>query len=151
MIKIRREFVANVWRLVLKGHIVESTAVVSTELLGIVGRGDIAEISGLLDAGANPNFQDVFDGSTCLHRIAAKGHLAVIELLLSKGADPNLVTQNTSASPLGVAALAGQEGVVDLLIANGAKLSQSEIATGLVQECRDCGHARIAEAIESMF
>lgn len=126
-----------------------STAVISTELLRIAGGGDVKEISRLLDAGANPEFQDVFDGSTCLHQLAAKGHLEAIELLLSKGTNPNLVTQNTSASPLGVAALSGQGEAVDLLIAKGAKLSESEVTIGLVQECRDSGFAKIAEAIES--
>ncbi len=126
-----------------------STAIISTKLLEIVGNGDVVEISRLIEAGANPNFPDVFDGSTCLHRVAAKGHVDAIELLLSKGANPNIATENTSASPLGVASLAGQVEVVELLIANGAKLSEHEIATGLLKECRDAGYSQIATIIES--
>ena len=99
--------------------------------------------------GADPNFRDVLNGSTCLHHLAAKGHVEAIGLLLSNGADPNLVTQNTSATPLGVAALVGRDETVNLLIANGARLSQPEVASDLLQECRDSGYGRIADVIES--
>ena len=120
-------------------------------LLDVVANGDLIEISQLLTAGADPNFPDVLNGSTCLHRLAATGHVPAIKLLLDNGANPNIVTQNTSSSPLGIAALAGQIETVDLLVSRGARLSALEKATGLVQECRDCGYVRIAQAIESVL
>lgn len=127
-----------------------STAIISTALLELVrNNATISEIAHLLRSGADPNFRDVLDGSTCLHHASANSNLAVMELLLENGADPNLVTQNVFASPLGVAALAGQLSAVRLLVANNARLSEHEVKTGLVQECREIGDSEIGLALES--
>ena len=126
-----------------------STAVISNELLEVASSGSISDIERLIAAGANPNFRDVLDGGTCLHRTVGRGDLVATRVLLASGANPNIVTVNTSTSPLGVAALSGNRELVDLLLSAKASLSRDEIASGLLRECCDEGFADIANAIEA--
>jgi ankyrin repeat protein len=126
-----------------------STAVISNELLEAASKGTLSEIMRLIAAGANPDFRDVLDGGTSLHRTVGRGDLAATQFLLSCGANPNIPTVNTSTSPLGIAALAGNRELVYLLLAAKADLTSDEIATGLLMECRECGFADIANTIEA--
>ena len=125
----------------------KSTAIESTELLEIVESGDISRIAALIEKGANPNFRDVLDGSTCLHRIAGTAEYAALEFLLKHGADPNILTQNTAASPLGIAASAGRLENVELLLKNDARLSTRELSTGLIEEIREYGFDEIVQLL----
>ena len=129
----------------------KAIAMINAQLLETVGKGDVEQMSELLDSGADVNFRDVMNGSTCLHQAAANGHVAALHLLLKAGADPNIVTQNTSTSPLGIASLAGHRNAVELLMSNGAQLSNDEVVTGLIDECRSLGHHEIAAILESGF
>lgn len=109
--------------------------------------GCVADVSRLLASGVDPNYRDVFNGSTPLHAAALKGHLEVSQLLLLHGANPNIVTQNTGSSALGMAAFAGHLDVVLALLSNGATLSPDEIENDLLGECKQDGFIDIAAAI----
>lgn len=65
-------------------------------------------------------------------------------------ADPNLVTDNTSTSPLGTAALNGNNDAVRVLLEHRARLSDHELETNLLDECRSDGYDAIASLIESV-
>jgi len=119
------------------------------ELFAAASAGDVGEIERLITLGANPNFRDVLNGGICLHNAVHKGDVAATRRLLEFGADPNIVTQNTYTSPLGVAALAGNRAMVELLLAFDARLSEQEVLTGLLSECRELDHHHIANAIEA--
>ena len=125
-----------------------SKVIQSNELLEIVGIADLDQIARLIDAGANPNFRDVLDGGTCLHRVAGSGKTDTMCYLLEHGADPNILTQNCSTSPLGIAALAGKLEIVRMIIRFGGKLSEREESTGLVAELREAGFGSIAQLLE---
>jgi ankyrin repeat protein len=127
----------------------DSALTVSIDLLAAASHGNRSEIDRLLALGGDPNFRDVVNGGTCLHRAVANGNLEVARLLLEHGADPSILTQNTWTSPLGVAALAGNVKITELLLASGARLSEHEIETELLSECRESGFHKIASMIES--
>lgn len=119
------------------------------ELLAASSEGKLSEIDRLIALRANPNFRDVLHGGTCLHHAVGNGDLSATRRLLEHGADPNITTQNTSTSPLGIAALAGNEAMVELLLASDARISEDELVTGLLSECRELGFNDIADMIES--
>lgn len=125
-----------------------STAEFSTQLLEAVTRGSLDEILLLLNKGADPNYRDPLDGSTCLHRLAEEGDLTAIELLLDRRADLNVETQNTSTSPLGIASLAGRTLVAKFLLARGARLTAYENSSGLIEKCRSSNLDEIATILE---
>jgi ankyrin repeat protein len=125
-----------------------STMALNNELLAAASAGNIGEIDRLISLGANPNFRDVLDGGTCLHHAVGKGDIVATRRLLGFGSDPNIVTQNTSTSPLGVAALAGNEAMVELLLTFGARLSELEVLTELLSECRELNYNKIVNMIE---
>ncbi len=120
----------------------------SFDLLESVRDGDFQKTKELLAAGANPNVPDVFNGSTCIHAAVAAEDIETLQLLLDSGADPNIPTQNTESSPLGIAALHGQEDIAKLLIENGARLSERDIETKLLEECKSLGHDGVVALVE---
>lgn len=127
-----------------------SSAMISEQLIQVVEQGSLDEMHGLLQAGADPSYQDVLHGSTCLHSAAFRGDVTVIALLHAAGADPNLVTDHTSTSPLGTAALNGNYDAVIVLLEHRAKLSDHELKTSLLDECRSDGCDAIARLLESV-
>lgn len=84
--------------------------------------GDIADISELLNAGANVNCALDGDGSPLIGA-ARKGRLAAVRLLLDRGADPNMAVPG-DGNPLIMAAREGHKDVVSLLLDRGASIDQ---------------------------
>jgi bla regulator protein blaR1 len=84
--------------------------------------GDIAEIDGLLQAGANINSAIDGDGSPLI-AAARRGREAVARHLLDRGADPNMAVPG-DGSPLIAAATVGALNVVSLLLDRGALIDQ---------------------------
>lgn len=89
-------------------------------LLKAAERGKLAEITNLLDSGADVNAAIDGDGSPLI--VAAKaGAIRVVTLLLDRGADPNMGVEG-DGNPLIAAASEGQLEVVKLLLARGANI-----------------------------
>jgi beta-lactamase regulating signal transducer with metallopeptidase domain len=84
--------------------------------------GDIAEIDGLLQAGANINSAIDGDGSPLI-AAARRGREAVARHLLDRGADPNMPVPG-DGSPLIAAATVGALNIVSLLLDRGALVDQ---------------------------
>jgi len=112
---------------------------------------DLEKIGKLLIQGADPNWQDVLNGSTGLHWATSNGNLAAVKLLLENGADPNIYTQNTMTSSLGTAFLVGELQIIETLLAAGACLSmtQYENVDELLRECREHGKCESVKILES--
>jgi ankyrin repeat protein len=105
-----------------------------------VKAGNIAQVTSLLDAGANPNAFETrltpvcADGkghdkikvkTTALMQAVLCGELEIAQLLLDRGADADLRTErlrslHCTLSPLMAAASRGKTAMVRLLIAHGA-------------------------------
>jgi beta-lactamase regulating signal transducer with metallopeptidase domain len=84
--------------------------------------GDIAEMTALLNAGANANAAIPGDGSPLIGA-ASRGYAAALRLLLDQGADPNLAVRGDGTALI-VASRAGRADVVALLLERGADLEQ---------------------------
>jgi beta-lactamase regulating signal transducer with metallopeptidase domain len=84
--------------------------------------GDIAEITALLNAGANANAAIPGDGSP-LMAAASGGHLAAVRFLLDRGVDPNLAVGGDGTALI-VASRAGHAAVAALLLDRGADFEQ---------------------------
>jgi len=75
----------------------------------------------LLANGANPNIEDLNDGSVALHMAARFDHLGIVKLLVKSGGevDPE---NNNGSTPFALAKFLGSsEEILDILLANGAK------------------------------
>ncbi len=91
-------------------------------LVEAVDNGDLADVTELLDEGANVNATVDGDGSPLI--VAAReGALAIVTLLLDRGADPNLAVQG-DGNPLIMAAREGHTHIVELLLNRGATVDQ---------------------------
>lgn len=64
--------------------------------------GDLWMVKVLLDAGAQPNFQDD-SGYTPVHVAASNGLAGILRLLLSSGGDANALNTNLNSTPLHLA------------------------------------------------
>jgi Ankyrin repeats (3 copies) len=88
-------------------------------LLGAARRGDVAQMTALIDAGADINARDARNRFTpLLHAVHAQQEDAV-RLLLARGADPNAGYM----PPLAMAALGPNGSIVETLIEYGADVS----------------------------
>ena len=87
-------------------------------LVEAVRADDPAEVTALLDRGANPNAREE-DGSTALSWAAIRGNAETASRLLEAGADPNL-RNALGVSPLSIAIENGASGVAQLLVRQGA-------------------------------
>jgi ankyrin repeat protein len=85
-------------------------------------RGDIAQVSALIDRGADPNEAGDEHGTTAMTTASFLGHVEVVRLLLERGADidrPN----KFGARPLFSAANNAKLRVIQVLLKAGASLS----------------------------
>jgi ankyrin repeat protein len=123
-------------------------AIFGNDLLDATSNGNLVEVTRLIEHGADINFRDILNGGTCLHIAAGAGNLELVSLMLKSGANPNIYTQNTFTSPLGVAALKGNVDLVTLLLEYQARLSDQELITELLNDCREVGYEQIADLIE---
>ena len=82
-------------------------------------RGRLAEIKGLLAAGADPNARNGVAKETPLHFAAKRGRASALKALLAAGADPNARDRRGEA-PLHWAAGEGHSPLVAALLAAGA-------------------------------
>jgi ankyrin repeat protein len=124
-----------------------SDAATAFDLFSAVSGGNIQEVDRLVRMGVDVNIRDPLDGSTCLFQAIVEHDVSIARRLLDGGADPNIYTQNTRTSPLGCAAIAGDIEMVVLLIASKARLSDDELATGILGECERLGLHNVVEAI----
>lgn len=85
-------------------------------------RGDAAEITRLLDAGADINDAGGFWGNTALGWAADQGHLHCVRLLLERGAKID-ATNSLGWSPLVNAIVSNHGEIVDLLLEKGASIT----------------------------
>ncbi|MEZ6122643.1 MAG: suppressor of fused domain protein [Planctomycetaceae bacterium] len=77
-----------------------------------------AAVAGLLERGADPNFQTTCYSETPLEKAATKGHLRIVEMLLRHNADFRL------GRPVISAIYSGNLDIVKLLVHRGADLSR---------------------------
>lgn len=89
-----------------------------TALMDAAKAGDVAEVSALIDCGANLETRSS-KGKTALHYAAAHGRVEVVRLLLSKGAqvDPR---DRDGYTPLMLSANYGCDETSELLVDHGA-------------------------------
>lgn len=108
-------------------------------LVDAAGRGDLAQVRRLLDAGA-PVEQRDSRGRTAVLAATAGAHLAVVQLLITRGADVNAQDQQRDSAFL----LAGASGLTDIVratLAAGADLKSTNRygGTALIPACHH-GH-----------
>jgi bla regulator protein blaR1 len=101
---------------------ISAEALLDEALLRASQVGDIANISRMLDAGANVNAVLAGDGSPLI-AAARGGHLEATRLLLDRGGDPNLPVRG-DGNPLIMAARKGHIELVALLLDRGAASDQ---------------------------
>ena len=89
-----------------------------------IEKGDRAEVSSLLEQGADVNLQDN-EGKPPLHQAIEKGHYEIVTLLLDSGAKIDLKDHiyNYSMTPLHYAAAYNRDSIVSLLLDNGANIN----------------------------
>ena len=116
-------------------------------LISAVASSDRSATERLLKAEANPNYRDVLDRFTALHRAIEIGDVEIVQLLLLNGADVQACDNDSYSSPLGMAVMMGNENLVRLLLEHGAILSRNEIETGLMEEARSLGFDKITDAV----
>lgn len=85
-------------------------------------RGDAAEITRLLDAGADINGAGGFWGNTALGWAADQGHIHCVRLLLDRGAKID-ATNSLGWSPLVNAIVSNHGDIVDLLLQKGTSIT----------------------------
>ncbi len=95
-----------------------------TPLLAAARSGQVEAVDVLLDAGANVDAQETWNGQSALMWAAAEGHAAVVARLIERGADIN-VRSNSGASALLFAARKGDMAAVETLLAAGAEVNES--------------------------
>ncbi|CAN7994960.1 unnamed protein product, partial [Ixodes hexagonus] len=89
--------------------------------LAACAAGDTAEVSRLLERGADINTTNV-DGLTALHQACIDDNMAMVEFLVEHGCDPNL-GDNEGWTPLHATASCGFVSVARYLIENGANVA----------------------------
>lgn len=89
------------------------------DLIRAVSKGDLGEVTRLLESGADVNGRDRFRWPA-LVRAAERGDLGLVKVLLDKGADVNTKDENDRTA-LKIAQEKGFEEVVALLRARDAK------------------------------
>jgi len=93
------------------------------ELMDAAEKGEVEEVTRLLNNGELVDVGDLWTGWTPLHVAAEGGREAVVEVLLRHNADSSLVT-DTGYTALHLAASGGHTKVCQMLIQAGAPLDQ---------------------------
>jgi ankyrin repeat protein/beta-lactamase regulating signal transducer with metallopeptidase domain len=115
-------------------------------LLEAVQKGDIGEVSALLQSGLDVNTVVRGDGTPLLVA-AQRGQQQMVEFLLQRGADPN-ITSHGDGSPLIVAARHGHRRVVEALINAGADVDLSVDGDGSpLIRAAEGGHTEIVRLL----
>ncbi len=97
----------------------------TTLLLLAVIEDEFEMVSLLLEAGANPNHQDLRTNGALHSAVLGDGSEALIRLLLDAGADPNLL-DGAGRSPLHLASAKVRPTILKLLIEAGADVGQMD-------------------------
>ena len=90
------------------------------DLLAAARKGDLAQVKGLLDKGANVNAKSPY-GQTALFFACDRGYSEIARLLVDRGADVNVEDTFYHATALSWAARKNHTDIVLLLIDHGAK------------------------------
>ena len=96
------------------------TAELWTNILDASRKGDLSRVDDLLANGADPNWQDIFDGYTSLHYAIGSGNESLVRLLIERGADIEHSKNVVYITPLGTAVLSGRTSMVQILLDSGA-------------------------------
>eukprot|EP01098_Paradermamoeba_levis_P003624 TRINITY_DN1626_c0_g1_i4.p1 TRINITY_DN1626_c0_g1~~TRINITY_DN1626_c0_g1_i4.p1 ORF type:complete len:200 (-),score=39.39 TRINITY_DN1626_c0_g1_i4:65-664(-) len=88
-------------------------------------KGDVLEVTFLLDQGVNVN--DMYNGSTPLHFAIQYGHFSLVQLLIDRGADVNAEEKEWHQSPLHFAIYHQNFSAVQLLIDRGSDVNAKDI------------------------
>lgn len=108
------------WEQALAAEAQSIPAARDQQLLAAVRRGDLAEITRLLELHATPRARDE-SGRTALHWAATKGRTELVRLLLTHSADIN-ATDNQEWTALHCAAQTDNEEIVDMLMKAGSRI-----------------------------
>jgi len=130
-------------RLLLAATLLAATAPGIAEgrppLVEAAGRGDLAQVQALLQAGADIEQRDV-GGSTALLAATGGNHLGVVRVLIARGADVNAPNRQRDSAFL-LASARGYTEVVRATLAAGADLKSTNRygGTALIPACHH-GH-----------
>ena len=95
-----------------------------TPLMHAARSGQIAAVRALVEAGADVDAQEGWNGQSALMWASAEGHVPVVEALLAAGADIR-ARSNSGATPLLFGTRKGSMGAVHALLAAGADVNES--------------------------
>jgi len=95
------------------------------QLIRAVRQKDLAEVERLLQAGANPNADQVpgFEGRPPLFHAATFGYTDIAQELIDKGANADYGADKGAVTPLMIASLNGAASTVELLLGSGASVN----------------------------
>ncbi len=102
--------------------------ILTDDLWGAAGKGDIERICFHLDQGIDVNARGQA-GINALGYSAYEGHAEAVRVLLKRGADPNSIGYE-DGTPLGLAAWAGETDCMRLLLDAGADLERGHATNG---------------------
>ncbi len=128
-------------------HLERNNVLYSVEsFVASAGHGDLATVQTFLDAGMDPDAQDV-NGYTALMLAAEQGHTETVNLLIERGASPDVQGVEGSTA-LMQAAFHNRSGAVQALLSAGAEggLSDEKGWTAFMKAVFR-GHNRIVEAM----
>ena len=94
-----------------------------TPLLLVARSGQVEAMQMLLDAGADIEARETWNGQSALMWAAAEGHVPVVDMLIQRGADI-AAHSNSGATPLLFATRQGSLGAVQALLAAGADVDE---------------------------
>lgn len=103
------------------------------QLLVAAKKGDVKEVTSLLDKGVDVNAKTPY-GVTALLNAAGQGHVEVVKLLLKHNADPNAKDTFYGQSPLSAAVGKGNVEMVTALLEAGASDGEAQLRLAVVTD-----------------